>query len=52
MIYASKFTVLALLHLQKKETTTEQQAEQTHNHLVSILVFVGLSYLFWDSCKC
>ena len=29
-----------------------QQAKQTHNLLVGIVVFVRESYLFCDSCKC
>ena len=30
----------------------EQQAKETHNFLVSILVFVRDSYLFCASCVC
>ena len=28
------------------------QARQTHNLLLSFVVFVCESYLYWDSCKC
>ena len=36
-------------HKQKRK---RQQAEKTHNLLVSIVVFVRESYLFCDSCIC
>ena len=41
--YLIKFTALA--------KQTEQQAEQTHNLIMSILVFIRDSYLFCDSLR-
>ena len=44
--HSSKFTVLIV---KKKIFKKSQQAKQTHNLLVSIVVFVCESYLFCDS---
>ena len=45
--HSSKLTVWK----RKKQIKTEQQANQTHNNLMSILVFVHDSYLLCDYCK-
>ena len=51
LLNATKFTVLVVVALTKKrkeihkQKRTEEQVEQTHNHLVSILMFVRDSYL-------
>ena len=54
--HSSKFIVVVVVAFVKKEKLhtqakkTEQQAEQTHNLLINILVFVCDSYLFCASC--
>ena len=45
--HSSKFTVLVVVAMTKE---TYKQTEQTHNLLISILVFVRVSYLFCASC--
>ena len=51
--HSSIFTVLVFAAFTKKEEikSQTQQAKQTHNLLVSIVVFVRESYLFCDSSK-
>ena len=52
--HSLKFTVLVVAAFAKKEERKRQrqQAKQTHNLLLGIVVFVCDSYLFCDSCKC
>ena len=56
IIHQNLQTQLLLLHLERKgkydtsAKNTEQKADQTHNPLDDILVFVRESYLFCDSC--
>ena len=52
--HSSKFTVLVVVGVTKKEESERQrqQAKQTHNLLLSIVVLVRESYLFCDSCNC
>ena len=45
---SSKFSVLVTLAFTEKGKR-QQQVEQTHNFLVSILVFARVTYLFCDS---
>ena len=51
--YSLKFIVLVVVAFTAKEKRqTEQQAEQTYNLLVSILVFACDSYLFCAAYMC
>ena len=43
-----KFKILVV----EEEERKRQQAKQTHNLLMSIVVFVHDLYIFCDSCKC
>ena len=43
--------VVAAFTKKEERTSQRQQVKQTHNLLLSVVVFVCVSYIFCDSCK-